>query len=119
MQKCSVYTWDLIEEMANNNSVWPTEKSSIQIIAGIYEVGANTTVSAKLDQICKFMETLSIQNNIGSTSSPYGGAPEPNQLEETVNYVNNFNKHGNNPYSNTYNPWWMNHPNFSWSNNLG
>ena len=36
-----------------------------------------------------------------------------------VNYVNNFNRQGNNPYSNTYNPWWRNHPNFSWSNNSG
>ena len=26
---------------------------------------------------------------------------------------------GNNPYSNTYNQRWRNHPNFSWSNNGG
>ena len=60
------------------------------------------------------METLTT----GSTNSLYGGASEPNQLEETVNYVNNF-RQGNNPYSNTYNPGWRNHPNFSWSNNSG
>ena len=105
--------------MANNNSLWPTEMSLIQRIAGIYEVEANTAVSAKLDQICKYMETLSTQSNIGATSSTYGGAPEPTQPEETVNYVNNFNRHGNNPYSNTYNPGWRNHPNLSWSNNSG
>ncbi|KAJ9185121.1 hypothetical protein P3X46_004785 [Hevea brasiliensis] len=37
-----------------------------------------------------------------------------------MNYVNsgeNFNqRQPNNPYSNTYNPGWRNHPNFSWSN---
>ena len=105
MSKGEDQVWDLIEEMANNNSVWPTEMSMVQRIAGIYEVGANTAVSAKLDQICKFMETLSTQSNIGATSSPFGGAPELNELEETLNYVNNFKKQGNNPYSNTYNPW--------------
>ena len=33
-----------------------------------------------------------------------------------ANYVSNFQRQ-NNPYSNTYNPGWRNHPNFSWSNN--
>lgn len=33
-----------------------------------------------------------------------------------VNYVGNFNRQPqNNPYSNTYNPGWKQHPNFSWS----
>lgn len=36
---------------------------------------------------------------------------------ETVNYIGNNNKQG--MYSNTYNPGWRNHPNFSWSNNKG
>ncbi|KAJ9187257.1 hypothetical protein P3X46_002735 [Hevea brasiliensis] len=39
---------------------------------------------------------------------------------EQMNYVNNggnFNQRQlNNPYSNTYNLGWKNHPNFSWSN---
>lgn len=36
---------------------------------------------------------------------------------ESVNYVNNFNRgcNNNNPYSNTYNPGWRLHPNFSWT----
>lgn len=34
---------------------------------------------------------------------------------ESVCYVGNMN-HNNNPYSNTYNPGWRHHPNFSWSN---
>ena len=34
-----------------------------------------------------------------------------------VNYVGSFNRQNqNNPYSNTYNPRWRQHPNFSWSN---
>ncbi|KAL4323802.1 hypothetical protein GQ457_11G023210 [Hibiscus cannabinus] len=34
---------------------------------------------------------------------------------ESSFYVGNFNRN-NNPYSNTYNPGWKQHPNFSWSN---
>ncbi|KAI4347750.1 hypothetical protein L6164_008533 [Bauhinia variegata] len=33
------------------------------------------------------------------------------EAAEEVNYVGN-----NNPYSNTYNPGWRNHSNFSWKN---
>ena len=38
---------------------------------------------------------------------------------EQTNYVGNQfqGRQANNPYSNTYNPGWRNHPNFSWSNN--
>ncbi|KAL5549722.1 hypothetical protein UlMin_004953 [Ulmus minor] len=46
----------------------------------------------------------------------------------SVHYVGNYNSgnynsgsynRGNNPYSNTYNPGWRQHPNFSWSNQTG
>ena len=108
--------------MTNKNSLWPMERSMIQRIVGIYEVGANTAMNAKLNMICKNLETFNMKVNDGSTSSPFGGAPELesyNQQDETVNYVNNFNRQRNNPYSNTYNSGWKNHPNFAWSNNLG
>ncbi|WRX13588.1 Integrase [Theobroma cacao] len=38
---------------------------------------------------------------------------------ESVQFVGNFNRQQNNPYSNTYNLGWKNHPNFSWNNNAG
>ena len=39
---------------------------------------------------------------------------------EQLNALNNFNGRPQaNPYSNTYNPGWRNHPNFSWSNQIG
>ena len=39
--------------------------------------------------------------------------------QEQDNFVGNQfpGRQANNPYSNTYNPGWRNHPNFSWSNN--
>ncbi|KAG9450483.1 hypothetical protein H6P81_010448 [Aristolochia fimbriata] len=38
-----------------------------------------------------------------------------NSLDQ-ANYVSNFRR-SNDPYNNTYNSGWRNHPNFSWSNN--
>ena len=36
---------------------------------------------------------------------------------DTANYIGNFFRpQENNPYSNTYNQGWRQHPNFSWSN---
>jgi hypothetical protein len=36
---------------------------------------------------------------------------------EQVNAFNNFQKHSTGPYSESYNPGWRNHPNFSWKQN--
>ena len=38
---------------------------------------------------------------------------------EAVHFVSNQSRQNNNPYSNTYNPGWRNHPNFYWNNNHG
>ena len=56
-----------------------------------------------------------------STSYQQLAAVEPIYDEGTntayVDYVGSSSRPQNNPYSNTYNPGWRNHPNFSWSNN--
>jgi hypothetical protein len=36
---------------------------------------------------------------------------------EQVNAFNDYRKQSNGPYSETYNPRWRNHPNFSWKQN--
>jgi hypothetical protein len=41
----------------------------------------------------------------------------PQENLENVNMLNNFNRPQNNPYSQSYNPGWRNHPNFSYKNN--
>ncbi|KAK8556164.1 hypothetical protein V6N12_002577 [Hibiscus sabdariffa] len=37
-------------------------------------------------------------------------------MHESASYVGNFNRNANNSYSNTYNPGWRQHSNFSWGN---
>ena len=38
------------------------------------------------------------------------------RLHEQANVLNTFKRPNHNPYSQTYNPGWRNHPNFSWRN---
>ena len=38
----------------------------------------------------------------------------PSTENEQVNYMGNYSRPQNNPYSNTYNAGWWNHSNFSW-----
>ncbi|KAK8585387.1 hypothetical protein V6N13_076261 [Hibiscus sabdariffa] len=40
-------------------------------------------------------------------------------MHEQASYLGNVNRNSNNPYSNTYNPGWHQHPNFSWNNQVG
>ncbi|KAL5574623.1 hypothetical protein UlMin_016322 [Ulmus minor] len=47
------------------------------------------------------------------------GNPFASPNSEQANYVSNFQRPQHNPYSNTYNPGWRNHPNLSWGNNQG
>jgi len=60
-------------------------------------------------EICGFVDQLTLNCQIGS---PFA------QDTNVVNYVNNFNPRPNNdPYTNTYNLGWRNHPNFFYKPN--
>ncbi|XP_020256161.1 uncharacterized protein LOC109833032 [Asparagus officinalis] len=87
-------------------------------------------ISSKVDALFKKVEGLSI-NSVASTSisceicgyvgqsalqCQLGNPPSIDTSgNEQVNYVNNFNQKGD-PFSNTYNPRWRNHPNLSYRN---
>lgn len=62
MAKDEHVAWDLLEKMANNNSLWPTERRSIQQQAAAAQgLALNSTMNAKLDQICKWFEAMGNQ----------------------------------------------------------
>lgn len=61
-----------------------------------------------------------ICRTIGYTTMNYqiGVAPSQGIQVEQVDVINNYNQRPqNDPYSNTYNSCWRNHPNFSYKNN--
>ncbi|XP_021279860.1 uncharacterized protein LOC110413413 [Herrania umbratica] len=124
MSKNAVDAYNLLEEMASNNYQWPSERSGSRKAVGAYEIDALGTLTTQVAALSKKLDTLgvhAVQNSLVvcemcGDSHSYDQCP---YNSESVQFVGNFNRQQNNPYSNTYNPGWRNHPNFSWSNNAG
>ncbi|XP_030963798.1 uncharacterized protein LOC115984958 [Quercus lobata] len=102
MSKTHEVAYELLEELASNNYQWPIERAMPRKIARVLELDSITSLAAQM----KSFNDCQVGNPFAQSS--YGQA----------NYVSNFQRQ-NNPYSNTYNPGWRNHPNFSWRNNQG
>lgn len=104
--------------MASNNYQWCLDRRTLRKVAGIHEVDALTNLTAQVAALTKAMQSVNIQNN--STYELCGGnylSEKCSSNAKSVQYVANFNRQQGNPYSNTYNPGWRNHLNFSWNNN--
>ncbi|KAJ9175424.1 hypothetical protein P3X46_013981 [Hevea brasiliensis] len=128
MEKIVTQALELLERVAYHNYEWSNERGNARRTAGVLEVDALSMINAQFDQLIKKLERM-IANIVGTNSQheeSYGGgymSLEHNNFNvpslEQMNYVNNrgnFNqRQPNNPYSNTYNPGWRNHPNLSWS----
>ncbi|XP_021747322.1 uncharacterized protein LOC110713162 [Chenopodium quinoa] len=111
---------------------------------GIYEVSHTHDLAYKVDALTKKMDQVDILNkkidqlvntnnlHVNSINANEGCATCgdfnhlsyncPNNYSEVsqehVNAAQGYPPH-NNPYSNTYNPGWRNHPNFSWKQQSG
>ncbi|XP_058745952.1 uncharacterized protein LOC131618812 [Vicia villosa] len=132
MDKEYADSYALIESMAQNHDQWGSEraqsgktsgeKSSTK--SGMYEISSLDRVNAKVDALTQKIENLIVAPVAAVAAvSPnceicgvFGhAAPECHLLTgvspEPVKYAQG------NPYSNTYNPGWKNHPNFSYKNN--
>ncbi|KAG8483102.1 hypothetical protein CXB51_022038 [Gossypium anomalum] len=116
--------YKFIEEMSLNNYQWQVMRTKPTKTAGVYNVDAVNMLSNEVELLNKKIDGL-----LGSTQvhpvlrcdSSGGGMHteyqpfNPTTEEEQVHYIGNNNSRlQNNPYSNTYNAGWRNHPNFSW-----
>ncbi|KAL5571470.1 hypothetical protein UlMin_021067 [Ulmus minor] len=128
MSKTYNEAYALLERMASNNYQWPTERVPAgRRIAGVHEVSEITSLTA---QIASLVNTLNNQqathhqsvNSVQGTGESCVLCNGTHRFEsypsnpESVCYVGNMNCNNNNHFSNTYNPGWRQHPNFSWSN---
>ena len=132
MSKTEDEAYNLIEEMSLNNFQQSTERGQLKWVGGKLKVDALTLLSVKVDAITQRLDRMNVNALNSSAPSPceiYGfvkhvtlncqvGSPvfqDPNE----VNYVQNFNRRlANDPYSNTYNSGWKNHPKLSYRSNL-
>ncbi|XP_073120693.1 uncharacterized protein [Henckelia pumila] len=121
LRKSSVDGYELIEEMACSSYHPLSERSVARKSNGIHQVDAFTSVAAQLEVMNKRIEELSIGNsvmrvqevwyrtfherlsNIFSTRGSYGKSH------------GDQNRPSNDPFSNSYNPGWRQHPNLTWS----
>ncbi|KAG8500859.1 hypothetical protein CXB51_002880 [Gossypium anomalum] len=116
--------YEFIKEMSLKNYQWQVMRTKPTKTAGVYNVDSDTMLSNQVELLNKKIDGL-----LGSTQvhpvvrcdSSGGGVHteyqpfNPTTEEEQVNYMGNNNfRSQNNPYSNTYNTGWRNHPNFSW-----
>ncbi|CAL9029654.1 unnamed protein product [Prunus brigantina] len=97
---------------------------------GMYEISSNNDLALQvaslekkldsmLNMVPKIAEVCAICN-IPSHPTYQCSASEayPEFVQEQVNLMNSYNQRPrNDPFSNTYNPGWRDHPNFSWKNN--
>jgi hypothetical protein len=100
---------------------------------GILELKGEQELTQKMDAIVKRLDAMSMGKPVNAANtflvescsicaSPMHQAQNCPLMTvfsemEQVNAFNNFQKHSTGPYSESYNPRWGNHPNFSWKQN--
>jgi hypothetical protein len=127
-----------LEKIADNSQHWDFtsyhDKSAHNPKKrGILELPGKQELTQRMDAIVKRLDALSVGKPVNaantfpiescsvSASPLYQAQNCPSMTVfaemEQVNSFNNFQKPSSGPYSETYNPGWRNHPNFSWKQN--
>ncbi|XP_073120471.1 uncharacterized protein [Henckelia pumila] len=109
-RKTPAKAWESIGNIAESNIGWPDVKNEKK--AGILEVDTLTALNAK---IYAFTHQMAIMQ---TTSANQVQAQQPKEQQvfeiDAANFMGNQGRQPYNPYSNTYNLGWNNHPNLSW-----
>ncbi|XP_022019479.1 uncharacterized protein LOC110919521 [Helianthus annuus] len=89
-------------------------------IPGVHQVDTHTALAAQIGALATRFDQAQNVSQVQSSCELCGVSHEPSTCEqgvvftghEEVDYLGNQIRPQNNPYSNTYNPGWRNHPNF-------
>ncbi|GKU88763.1 hypothetical protein SLEP1_g2989 [Rubroshorea leprosula] len=121
--------YKLLDEMASNSYQWTNDRA-IKKGVGLHNVDAFTSLFAQIYVLNKKLDNLGASamsissNSCCELCGQFGHASVECQVgnsvqssNEQANFVSSGGRSKFNPYSNTYNPGWRSHPNFSWSNN--
>ncbi|PIN21773.1 DNA-directed DNA polymerase [Handroanthus impetiginosus] len=115
---------NLLNNLVANHYEKKSERATPPKAAGVIEVDQVTALNAKIDFLMQSMKNFGV-NQVQHTPVTCDECGESNPSDqcphsvESIQFVSNARKSQNNPYSNTYNPGWRQHPNFSWNNNQG
>ncbi|GKV04420.1 hypothetical protein SLEP1_g16575 [Rubroshorea leprosula] len=129
MNKTEEDGYKLLDEMASNSYQWTNDRATKKGV-GLHNVDAFTSLSAQIFALNKKLDNLGASamsissNSCCELCGQFGHASVECQVgnsvqssNEQANFVSSGGRSNFNPYSNTYNPGWRSHPNFSWSNN--
>ncbi|XP_058742185.1 uncharacterized protein LOC131614643 [Vicia villosa] len=116
----------LIEDMAQNHAQWGIERATVEkkeSHGGKHEMSCMDMMNAKMDALALKFETMSqnpttvaaIQSECELCGTQGHQTIDCNLLNDTSSYQVNYTQ--GNPFLNTYNHGWRNHPNFSYKNN--
>ncbi|KAA3461917.1 Retrotransposon gag protein [Gossypium australe] len=109
--------YEILERIANNDYQYPNTIVGTGIrVSGAMELDAITSLTS---QVSSLMNMIKIQKRPAAVQEikatelacVYCGEDHSHFIIWEIFFRNN-----NNPYSNTYNPGWKQHPKFSWSN---
>jgi hypothetical protein len=137
MLKSENEAWTLFENLGENSlqhasSSRRAPAPQTRRTEGLFEVGNPSDVTTKVDALSRKLDQLMAAGFAPTTSQPQvphepcsfcsspahhaNDCPIIGQFSEMNNEQVNaaFSRPGNDPYSNSYNPGWRNHPNFSW-----
>jgi hypothetical protein len=127
-----------LDKLADNSQQWDFtschDKSARNPKkGGIHELKGESELNLRMDAIIKRLDAQSLGKPINAANTfPVEScsvcASLMHQAQncpsmtifsemEQVNAFNNFQKQSSGPYSESYNPGWRNHPNFSWKQN--
>jgi Retrotransposon gag protein len=119
--------YNLIDEMALGQQQWSSVRGPVRGAPGVIEMDISTKLTTQMEAMQKSIDRLTNQNisavHQSLTCAICGGGDHlainynwGRSVEgdaEQVNVLNNNYRPQNNPYSTSYNPRWINHPNFS------
>ncbi|KAK5841829.1 hypothetical protein PVK06_004152 [Gossypium arboreum] len=114
--------YEFIEEMSLNNYQWQVMRTKPTKETDVFNLNAVTMLSNQVELLNKKIDGLygstqvhpmmSCDSN-GGMHNPDYPLFNPGTEDEQVHYMGNSSRPQNNPYSNTYNAGWKNHPDFS------
>ncbi|PIN18141.1 DNA-directed DNA polymerase [Handroanthus impetiginosus] len=113
---------NLLDNLVANHYEKKSERATSSKAVGVIEVDKVKTLNAKIDFLMQTMKIFCV-NQVQHTSIICEDCREGHSFNqcahsvESIQCVSNTRKPQNKPDSNSYNPGWRQHPNFSWNNN--
>ncbi|PKI49941.1 hypothetical protein CRG98_029683 [Punica granatum] len=101
--------------MASSAHNWQNERSKSRV-ASVNDMDTIANLTTQISALTTQVAFCELCSRPHSTLECMSRNPLASPNGEQVNFVNNFQRGNQGLYSNTYNPWWRNHPNFSWRN---